>query len=125
MTAPSESAIHGDVAGRWPKAVQDFALHDRNMHAGGRPAGREDLLHVRGVLLGIQLFVLVVKRSRIPAGDSAGAARAQAAGQGAPTSLHVCDVNASSISVRTPTPVGPLGMNGLFSSAHAVPAMSR
>ena len=33
-------------------------------------------------------------------------------------------VNASSTSVRTPTPVGPFGMNGLFSSAQAVPAMS-
>ena len=32
---------------------------------------------------------------------------------------------ATSTSVRTPTPVGPLGMKGLFSSAQAVPAMSR
>src|SRR5262245_19097011 len=33
--------------------------------------------------------------------------------------------NASSASVRTATPLGPLGRNGLASSTHAVPAMSR
>ena len=68
MTAPSEGAIHGDVAGRRTQAVEDFPRHDRNMHAGGCPAGGEDLLHVRCVLLGIQLFVLVVETSRVSAG---------------------------------------------------------
>ena len=68
MTAPSEGAIHRDVARRRTQAVQYLARHYRNMHAGRRSAGGEDLLHVRGVLLGIQLFVLVVETSRVPAG---------------------------------------------------------
>ena len=68
MTAPSESAIHGDVASRWAQAVQYFPRHYRNMHAGRCPARREDFLNVPGVLLGIQLFVLVVETPRMPAG---------------------------------------------------------
>jgi hypothetical protein len=68
MTAPSERAIHSDVACRRTQAVQYFARHDRNMHAG-RVSGRSEyLLHVLRVLLGIQLFVLVVETSRMSAG---------------------------------------------------------
>jgi hypothetical protein len=67
MTAPSEGAIHRDVPRRRTQAAQYFARHYWNMHAGRCPAGGEDLLHVGGVLLGIQLFVLVVETSRMPA----------------------------------------------------------
>ena len=65
MTAPAERAIHRDLAGARSKAAQDFVHHDRQMHARRRPAGREDLLHVRGVPLGVQLLVFVVKRARV------------------------------------------------------------
>ena len=67
MTAPAERAIHPDLAGARAKAVQDFVNHDRKMRARRRPAGREDLLHVRGVPLGVQFFVFVVKLARTPA----------------------------------------------------------
>ena len=67
MTAPSEGAIHRDVARRRTQAVHYFARHYRNMHAGRCPARREDFLNVPGVLLGIQLFVLVVETPRMPA----------------------------------------------------------
>ena len=68
VTAPADRAIDGDIARTWPKAAQDFLLHDGEMHARGRSAGRKNLLQVRRVLRRIQLFVLVVKRSRIRPG---------------------------------------------------------
>lgn len=64
MTAPAERAVHGDLAGVRSKAAEDFADHDRHVHARRRPAGREDPLHVLRVPLGVQFLVPVVKRSR-------------------------------------------------------------
>ena len=65
MTASAERAIDSKLASARPKAPQDFVLHDGAMHAGRRPARREDLLHVRRVPLRVELLVFVVKRSRI------------------------------------------------------------
>ena len=64
MTAPAERAIHRDLAGDRSKAAQDFVPHDGEMHSRRRPAGREDLLHVRGIPLGVELLVSVLKRAR-------------------------------------------------------------
>ena len=52
------------------------AHHDRPMHAGRRLAGRDDLLHVGGIPLGVQLLVLLVEHARIraPVARPAGAA---------------------------------------------------
>jgi len=47
------------------QALEDFVHHDGQMRARRRLAGREDLLHLGGVLLGIQFFVLVVKLAGI------------------------------------------------------------
>jgi hypothetical protein len=67
MTAAAERAVHRDVAGSGSKAAKDFLHHDRPMCARRRLAGREDLLHLRGVPLGVQFFVFVVKPARVPA----------------------------------------------------------
>ena len=67
MPAAAERAVDRDVAGRRPKAAQHLIHHDRPMRARGRLAGREDLLHVRGVALGVQLLVLVLEPARVPA----------------------------------------------------------
>ena len=68
MTAPSEGTIHGDVPRRWTQALHYFPRHYRDMHTGRCPAGGKNFLHVCGVPLGIQLFVLVVETSGVPAG---------------------------------------------------------
>lgn len=64
MPAPAERAVHGHLAGARSKAVEDFADHDRHVHARRRPARREDPLHVLRVPLGVQFLVPVVKLSR-------------------------------------------------------------
>ena len=65
MAAAAERAVDRDVAGCGPQAAQDFLHHDRPVRARRRLAGLEDLLHVRGVPLGVQLLVLVVERARV------------------------------------------------------------
>ena len=62
MPTAAERAVDRDVAGPGSKAAEDFLHHDRSMRARRRLAGREDLLHVRGVALGVQFLVLVVER---------------------------------------------------------------
>ena len=67
VTAAAERAIDSHLARAGPQAADDFVHHDGQMHARRRLAGREDLLHLRGVLLGVQFFVFVVKLARVPA----------------------------------------------------------
>jgi hypothetical protein len=68
VTATAERAIHRNVAGHRPQAVQYLGDHDRQMHSGGRLAGRDDLLDVSRKSLGVQFLVLLVELPRIPAG---------------------------------------------------------
>ena len=65
MTTAAERAVHRDVAGAGSKAAKDFLHHDRPVRAGRRLAGRQHLLHFRGVPLGVQFLVLVVERARV------------------------------------------------------------
>jgi len=65
VSPTTERAVHHDVAGPGSKAAKDFLHHDRPVHARRRLAGIEDLLHVRGVPLGVELLVFVVEPARV------------------------------------------------------------
>jgi hypothetical protein len=68
VTAAAQRAVDGHVTGYRTQDLEDFRHHDRQVHAGRGLAGRQDLLDVRRVLLGVQFLVLLVELPRIPAG---------------------------------------------------------
>jgi len=67
MTTSAKCAVDRHFPGGGPQAGDDFVQHDGQMRTRRRLAGREDLLHVAGVLLGVQFLVLVVELAGVPA----------------------------------------------------------
>jgi len=63
----AEGAIHRDLAGVRPKALQHFGHHDGPVRPGRRLARRQDLVDVRGIPLGIAFLVLLVEPARVTA----------------------------------------------------------
>src|SRR5688572_5105369 len=67
MPATAQRAVNRKLPGRRAKAAEDLVDHDRPMRPRRRPAGCENLLHIRRVALRVQFLVLVVELPRVPA----------------------------------------------------------